>query len=71
MDTITRERDEQAIVEHWGSGGRALGGYQILAWRLLSGPARPFDVTTITSMATVDFDRPPSRRATEWDHRLA
>jgi hypothetical protein len=61
MDTITRKQNEQAISEHWGSDRRALGGYQILAWRLLSGPARPFDVATIPSLATVDFDRRPSR----------
>jgi hypothetical protein len=62
MDTITMQREERAIVEHWGADRRALGGYQILAWRLLSGPSRPFDVATITSMATVDFDRVSSRR---------
>lgn len=61
MDTTTMERDEPGIVEHWESDRRALGGYQILAWRLLSGPACPFDVATITSMATVDFDRFSSR----------
>jgi hypothetical protein len=60
MDTIRMEPNKPAIVEQWGSDRRALGGYQILAWRLMSGPVRPVDVATITSMATVDFDRLPS-----------
>jgi hypothetical protein len=66
MDTITIDRGTPAVAEYWGSDRRALGGYQILGWRLMSGPAQPFDVATITSMATVDFDRLPSTRTTEW-----
>jgi hypothetical protein len=67
MDTITMERDEQAISEHWGSDHRALGGYQILAWRLVSGPARPFDVA-----GDGRFRSPPvENSATVRRHRIA
>lgn len=45
--------DREAVVE-----------YQVGAWRLLSGSARPFDEDAIRAIAGADFDRTPSMLTT-------